>query len=201
MHFDTGSSDLWVPSSKCKESCEKYQSWRKYDQSLSSSYRPASTNEIMNAFYIDYEDGESASGENAIDTLMFGKNLTIPRTVFAQIDSLTGFQSCAGEEGVLGLSRSKKTSHNFPTILSKLEGILRNPFFSMYLDGSNDDFSDGENREKTSHAMNSHSQLVFGGVNSKHYEGCLKWYDTGATEEFDAEGQFLGYWDFTCVNF
>lgn len=58
VDFDTGSSDLWVPSSKCDSTCNEFQSWRKYDETASSSFRIVSTDYSTEYFRDEYVDGE-----------------------------------------------------------------------------------------------------------------------------------------------
>jgi Eukaryotic aspartyl protease len=72
-----------------------------------------------------------------------------------------------GEGGRIGLGLS-------PTSLSIWDQLphLQNPIFSMYLNGQDDYVSKGLLPDYT----DSGSELVFGGVNAKHYKGCLQWH-------------------------
>jgi len=192
VDFDTGSADLWIPSARCDDSCDRLggTEWRRYDETKSETYRPASLDEEKNKFMIRYADGETVNGEHAVDVLHFGSKLAIEDQIFAQITSLTKLQTCAGEEGVLGLGFSQVSSHNFPTPLSKLKDSLRHPIFSMYLNGERDDYT-----EELGQTTMAHSELVFGGVNQRRYQGCLTWHDLGQFED-DSGKPFEGYWDF-----
>ena len=199
VDFDTGSSDLWVPSAKCGEACEPYSTWRLYDDQASSTYEPADTDPLQNAFVETYADGEVVKGEHAKDVLHLAPSVEIPEQIFAQITELEGFTACAGEEGLLGLGFSDISSHNFPTTLNGLKKILKNSVFSMYLDKTHDDYPgdnipDGDEGYGLDHATSAHSELVFGGVDQTKYKGCLQWHALGQFHEISG-GTFAGYWD------
>jgi hypothetical protein len=118
------------------------------------------------------------------------------------------FVTCSSEEGIFGLGFSEIAYHDFPTVLSSLQDQLRLPIFGMYLDPT-DDYTAEENidADETIHVgpESASSEIVFGGVNQKHYDGCLTWHDVIQVEDEEEdddddddvdEKDASGYWDF-----
>lgn len=78
INFDTGSSDLWIPSAKCLTTCGKKAfrrlsepfydgfagNYSKYNSSASTSYIPNGKK-----FLAEYGDGTSAEGFFSTDTV------------------------------------------------------------------------------------------------------------------------------------
>ncbi len=62
MDFDTGSSDLFLPSSTCGSTCEGHKA---YNSSASSSSRDLGKN-----FTLAFGDGSSVSGEEYTDVVI-----------------------------------------------------------------------------------------------------------------------------------
>jgi hypothetical protein len=143
-------------------------------------------------------------------------SLAIQDQVFAQVTRVQDFFTCSGEEGIFGLGFSEIAyKDDFPTLLQGLKDELRFPMFGMYLDAT-DDYTAEENPETDDTAYldpeSSNSEIVFGGVNQKHYEGCLTWhdviqaknddgydddeYDDDYFDEEEAGDPSSGYWDF-----
>jgi hypothetical protein len=114
--------------------------------------------------------------------------------------------TCSGEEGIFGLGFSEISyKDDFPTLLAGLKDQLRLPIFGMYLDAT-DDYTAEENVETDDTVyldpLSANSEIVFGGVNQKHYEGCLTWHDVVQTKsdddyDDDEDGDpSSGFWDF-----
>jgi len=205
VDFDTGSSDLWIPSAMCDETCDEFPEWRRYDQQKSSTFNVASKNPDENAFHATYADGEVVEGVHAKDTLSLGEDITVPEQVFAQITTYSHFQACASEEGIFGLGFSMISSHKFPTPINNMASSLRHPVFSVYMNptddyppSSVDGMMDamGNSKHYSGHAISSNSEIVFGGVNQLHYEGCLSWHNLGQFKDLSNGKTFEGYWDF-----
>ena len=129
--------------------------------------------------------------------------------MFAQVTSYVKTNpasSIEGAQGLLGLGFSDISSHNFPTPLSHLQDLLRHAIFSMYLDNSVDDYLPLDNSVNGTTAAaaaanltlpvtTNHSQIIFGGVDQTHYEGCLHWHDLGQFSDLHGN-VFGGFWDF-----
>jgi hypothetical protein len=122
--FDTGSSNLWVPSKDCS-SCNH----KKYDHTQSNTYK-----ENGAKFDITYGSG-SLSGYLSEDTLNFG-DFKVPNQVFAEATNLPGLAFSVGKfDGILGLGwPSISVDKVTPPIQNMLEqGILKTGVFSFYL--------------------------------------------------------------------
>eukprot|EP00529_Nitzschia_sp_RCC80_P010275 CAMPEP_0113495970 /NCGR_PEP_ID=MMETSP0014_2-20120614/29881_1 /TAXON_ID=2857 /ORGANISM="Nitzschia sp." /LENGTH=772 /DNA_ID=CAMNT_0000389879 /DNA_START=1130 /DNA_END=3448 /DNA_ORIENTATION=- /assembly_acc=CAM_ASM_000159 len=195
VDFDTGSSDFWIPSTKCDETCsEQHPAWRLYNSTQSRTYQPASTDPTLNAFRLQYEDGEQVRGEHAKDVLWLGVDgkdpqqdmLPVFEQVFAQVTHVKDFTVCEEEEGILGLANSMASTHRFPTVLRNLMGqnVLSNNVFSLYLDSATDDYENIQRGDRPTMS----SQLVIGGVDQKHYVGCLEWHPVLQPDQADGMG-------------
>jgi len=148
--LDTGSSNLWVPSSECGSiACYLH---AKYDSSSSSTYKSNGT-----SFDIQYGSG-SLSGFVSQDTVTIG-DITIKGQDFAEATSEPGLAFAFGRfDGIMGLGYdSISVNRIVPPFYKMLEQkLIDEPVFAFYL-------TDQEGQ----------SEVVFGGVDSNHYKGKL----------------------------
>jgi len=148
--LDTGSSNLWVPSSQCGSiACYLHS---KYESKDSSTYTANGT-----SFDIKYGSG-SLSGFVSEDDVSIG-DLTIKKQLFAEATSEPGLAFAFGRfDGILGLGyHALAVNHITPPFYSMIEqGLLDEPVFAFYLASD-----DGK------------SEAIFGGIDEKHYTGKL----------------------------
>ncbi|KAJ5989447.1 hypothetical protein N7481_004657 [Penicillium waksmanii] len=151
--LDTGSSNLWVPSSECSSiACFLHS---KYDSSSSSTYKKNGTE-----FAIKYGSG-SLSGFVSQDTLKIG-DLSVEKQDFAEATEEPGLAFAFGRfDGILGLGYDTISVNKMvPPVYNMLnQGLLDEPVFAFYLGDAN---KEGDNSEAT-----------FGGVDKDHYTGEL----------------------------
>ncbi|XP_039195892.1 gastricsin-like [Crotalus tigris] len=153
--FDTGSSNLWVPSIYCQsQTCSNH---ALFNPSQSSTY---SSN--GQTFSIQYGSG-SLSGVFGYDTVTiqgipitnqeFGLSETEPGTAFLY----------ARFDGILGLAYPSLSSGGATTVMQGLiqENLIDAPVFSFYLSQQPSSQNGGS--------------LIFGGVDSNLYNGQIYW--------------------------
>ncbi|TAQ87633.1 hypothetical protein B7494_g4061 [Chlorociboria aeruginascens] len=150
--LDTGSSNLWVPSSGCNSiACYLH---TKYDSASSSTYKKNGS-----TFAIQYGSG-SLSGFVSQDTVTIG-DLKIKNQIFAEATEEPGLAFAFGRfDGILGLGYDTISVNKIvPPFYSMVDqGLLDEPKFAFYLgDTANGDDDD--------------SEAIFGGVNTAHYTG------------------------------
>ena len=145
---DTGSSNLWVPSSECGSiACYLH---NKYDSSESSTYKKNGSE-----FEIRYGSG-SLSGFISQDDIQIG-DIRIEGQDFAEATSEPGLAFAFGRfDGILGLGYDTISVNQvvppFYNMVNK--GLVDEPVFAFYLGDSDEG-----------------SELVFGGVDKAHYTG------------------------------
>ncbi|KAK4982938.1 aspartic proteinase precursor [Elasticomyces elasticus] len=149
--LDTGSSNLWVPSTECGSiACYLH---TKYDSSASSTYKKNGT-----SFEIRYGSG-SLSGFVSQDTMQIG-DVKIKHQDFAEATSEPGLAFAFGRfDGILGLGYDTiSVNQMVPPFYNMLDqGLLDEPVFAFYLSDTND--------------KEAESEAIFGGVNKDHYTG------------------------------
>ncbi|KAL6299679.1 endopeptidase [Sparassis latifolia] len=147
--LDTGSSNLWVPSTKCTSiACFLH---TKYDSSASSTYEANGSE-----FSIQYGSG-SMEGFVSQDKLNIG-DLTIKGQDFAEATKEPGLAFAFGKfDGILGLGYDTiSVNHITPPFYSMVnQGLLKSPVFSFRLGSSEEDGG----------------EAIFGGVDDTAYTG------------------------------
>ena len=166
--FDTGSSNLWVPSAKCAFTQIPCDLHAKYESGDSAT---AETNGA--SFAIQYGSG-SLSGFLSADTLRWG-DLEIKHQTFAEATKEPGLAFMFAKfDGILGMGWAQiAVDRVSPPFYNAFEqGLVKENVFSFWL-----------NRDADSeHGPG--GELVLGGVDPKHHVGEHTWLNV--TRE--------GYW-------
>ncbi|KAJ3021875.1 Vacuolar protease A [Thoreauomyces humboldtii] len=150
--FDTGSSNLWVPSTHCSSiACWLHS---RYDSSKSSTFKANGT-----TFGIQYGSG-SLEGIISSETLGIA-DLKVKNVDFGESTKEPGIAFVAGRfDGIFGLAYDNIAVQKVvpPVYRMIQEGLLDEPLFGAYL-GSADGSVGGE--------------ITFGGIVSEPYFNCL----------------------------
>ncbi|KAI4378272.1 hypothetical protein MLD38_015772 [Melastoma candidum] len=150
--FDTGSSNLWVPSSKCYLSVACY-FHSKYKSSESSTY-----NKNGKAAEIHYGTG-AISGFFSQDHVKVG-DFVVRKQDFIEATREPSITFLAAKfDGILGLGFQEiSVGDSVPVWYNMVnQGLIKEPVFSFWLNRNTDGEEGGE--------------IVFGGVDSSHYKG------------------------------
>ncbi|KAJ7682764.1 aspartic peptidase A1 [Mycena polygramma] len=151
--LDTGSSNLWVPSTSCTSiACFLH---AKYDSSSSSSYKANGSE-----FSIQYGTG-SMEGFVSNDVLAIG-DLKIPKQDFAEATKEPGLAFAFGKfDGILGLAYDTiSVNHITPPFYSMINaGLIDEPVFSFRIGSSEEDGG----------------EAIFGGIDDSAYTGKINY--------------------------
>ncbi|KAI0724515.1 acid protease [Cerioporus squamosus] len=157
VNFDTGSADLWVPSTNCTNSaCAKKQ---KYSSSASSSGIPTSS-----SFTIKYGDGSTVSGPVWTENVV-AAGVKVAAQYFSPVRSLSPMFGDEKADGILGLAfEAISNMHKTPFLLAaKNQGTIKSASFGFKLAKIN-------------------SELYLGGTNPTLYTGEIEYHSvTGKT--------------------
>ncbi|XP_077527631.1 cathepsin E-B-like isoform X2 [Haemaphysalis longicornis] len=177
--FDTGSSDLWVPSVMCagRESiCSLHQ---QYDSAKSSTHVSNGTH--VNISYA----GGTVYGEVATDAVTIG-NCTVKNQRFLQVDSRPGTAFATAKfDGILGLAYPSMSLLGASPVFDSMieQGVIRSPVFSVFL-------RRGAGATGKPYAVDG-GEVYFGGIDADHYTG----------ELFYVPVSERGYWQLTAERY
>ncbi|XP_037715662.1 lysosomal aspartic protease isoform X2 [Drosophila subpulchrella] len=150
--FDTGSSNLWVPSATCASSMVACKVHNRYFAKRSTSHQARG-----DRFAIHYGSG-SLSGFLSTDTVRVA-GLEIRDQIFAEATEMPGPIFLAAKfDGIFGLAyRSISMQRIKPPFYAMMEqGLLSKPIFSVYL---------------SRHGERDGGAIFFGGSNPNYYSG------------------------------
>lgn len=165
--FDTGSSNLWVPSKQCNLMNIACRTHSKYDSSKSTTYTANGT-----AFAIRYGSG-SLTGISSQDTVTVG-SVSVPNLLFAEAKAEPGVAFVAAHfDGILGFGFPEISVNGMnPFFQAALaSGAIKEPKFAFYLESSG----------------TTGGELTLGGVDESKYTGTVTY--TPIT--------IRGYWQFS----
>lgn len=168
--FDTGSSNLWVPSKNCTQlACLNK---KKYNSAQSSTYKDDPQQRDMK---IQYGSG-NVNGKVRFDTVRWG-GATTTQVGFGEMTHLSLNFATASFDGILGMAWQKISVDNLPTVfdLTVQQKQLTVNSFSFFL--TNKPGAEG-------------SKLVLGGTNPAYYTGTFNYHKLKADS----------YWLITVAN-
>ncbi|XP_012675128.2 pepsin A-like [Clupea harengus] len=149
--FDTGSSNLWVPSVYCSSAaCNNH---HKFNPSQSSTFR-----NIGKSLQIQYGTG-SMTGFLGTDVVAVG-GIQVPHQTFGLSQSEAPFMAHMQADGILGLAFPRLAASGAQTVFNNMvqQGLVQD-YFSVYLSSNS---ATG-------------SEVTFGGYDPSHYTGNLVW--------------------------
>ncbi|KAI0380348.1 acid protease [Hypomontagnella monticulosa] len=177
LQLDTGSSDIWVPSSQasvCETSSRNEGcTFGSYDESASSTFAVVGEGD----FSISYVDGSHSKGDYITETFEIGgatlKNMTMGLGVSTDIPyGLVGV-GYALNEAIVGNTRSSSSLYDNLPVLMQKEGLIKTNAYSLWLNDL--DASTGS--------------IMFGGIDTEKYKGDL----TRINIYKDAGGSFSSF--------
>lgn len=175
MVFDTGSSNLWVPSTRCNSiACWLH---RRYDHTQSSSYRENGTE-----FAIRYGTG-SLEGVISQDVLNVG-GIRVAEQDFGESVNEPGLTFALGRfDGIFGLGYDRiAVQRVVPPVYNMIhQKLIEQPLFGVWMNHQGEGEEGGE--------------IVFGGTNKEHYdESTLVWAPVirRGYWEVELQGAWLG---------
>lgn len=166
--FDTGSSNLWVPSSKCPFTNIACLLHHKYKASSSSTYKGDGR-----AFNITYGSGSMAGFVSKDKVCIAG--VCANGQEFAEATSLPGITFVAAKfDGILGMAFPEISVDHLKPVFNTMvdEGAISEPVFAFYLNRNPLAAIGGE--------------MTLGGMDTRHYSEPITW----------AQVTRKGYWQF-----
>jgi len=171
--LDTGSSNLWVPSTQCTSiACFLH---AKYDSSASSSYKANGS-----SFAIQYGTG-SMEGFVSNDVLSIG-DLTIPKQDFAEATKEPGLTFAFGKfDGILGLGYDTiSVNHITPPFYSMINNkLIDEPVFAFRIGSSEEDGG----------------EATFGGIDETAYTGKIHYVPVRRKAYWEVELEKISFGD------
>ncbi|XP_006266266.2 embryonic pepsinogen-like [Alligator mississippiensis] len=148
--FDTGSSNLWVPSITC-QACQNH---RRFDPSKSSTYKSAGTN-----ISILYDTG-SMDGVVGSDTVLVSSIIDTNQQLALSTSEPGDFFTYTSFDGVLGLAYPDAAVGGLTPVFDNMmnQNLVQQDVFSVYL-----------SRNQTG------SVIILGGIDESYCTGPIQW--------------------------